>query len=148
FARTALCSSSRARVIVSGMSPSALAKLAFTAAGTCIGSALIYLVVPESVLYAGGPPRGLVLAAGLVGGISLAVAGRWQQGATEGARGVQLAILTALAGGYLLTNVGGLTFTNLGAWRTPFIVGLVAGTVLFVAAARALLKDQRSTQHA
>ena len=60
----------------------------------------------------------------------------------------RLALLTALAGGYLLTNVGGLTFTNLGAWRTPFIVGLVAGTVLFVAAARALLKDQRSTQHA
>lgn len=128
------------------MSPSALTKLSFTAAATCGVSAIVYLFAPSSQYL--GPPRGLVLAAGLVGAISLAVAGRWQQGAAEGARGLQLAVLTALAGAYLLTNVGGVTISNLGAWVTPFIVGIVAGAVLFAAAARALLKDQRAAQHA
>lgn len=128
------------------MSPSALTKLAFTAAATCIATAVIYLVAPAAE--DAGPPRGLVLAAGVVGGISIVVAGRWQQLAAEGARALPLATLTALAGAYLLTNVVGLTFSNLGAWRTTFVVGLVAGAALFAAGARALLKDQRSTQHA
>jgi len=128
------------------MRPISLTRLSYAAAATCIATAIIYIVEPVSEFV--GPPRGLVLAAGLVGGISLAVAGRWQQGAAEGARGLQLATLTALAGAYLLTNVGGLTFSGLGAWRTPFIVGIVAGAALFATAARALLKDQRSTQHA
>ena len=128
------------------MSPSALTKLAFTAATTCIATAVIYMVAPASE-YA-GPPRGLVLAAGLVGGISLAIAGRWQQVAPEGARALPLATLTGLAGAYLLTNVGGTTLPAFGAWTTPFIVGIVAGAALFTASAIALLKDQRSTQHA
>lgn len=128
------------------MSPSALTKLALTAAATCIATAVIYLVVPASEYV--GPPRGLVLSAGLVGGISLAVAGRWQQLAAEGARSLPLATLTALAGAYLLTNVGGLTFALLGAWRITFILGIVSGAALFAAGAHALLKEQRSTQHA
>jgi hypothetical protein len=128
------------------MGPTSLTRLSFAAAAACIATAVIYIVAPVSEFV--GPPRGLVLAAGLVGGIALAVAGRWQQEATEGARSLQLATLTALAGAYLLTNVGGLTFSGLGAWRTPFIAGIVAGAALFAAAARALLKDQRSTLHA
>jgi len=128
------------------MSTSALTKLAFTAAATCIATAVIYLVVPASEFI--GPPRGLVLSAGMVGGISLAVAGRWQQLAAEGSRALPLATLTALAGAYLLTNVGALTFALLGAWRVTFILGIVSGGALFVAGARALLKDQRSAQHA
>ena len=128
------------------MSPAALARLSFTAAATCIATAIIFILAPASGYV--GPPRGLVLAAGLVGGISLAVAGRWQQIAAEGARSLPLATLTTLAGVYLLTNVGSLSFTNLGAWRISFIVGIVAGAGLFAAAARALLKDQRSTQRA
>jgi hypothetical protein len=128
------------------MSTSALTKLAFTAAATCIATAVIYLVAPASEF--AGPPRGLVLAAGLVGGISLAVAGRWQALATEGARALPLATLTGLSGAYLLTNVGGTTLPAFGAWTVPFIVGIVAGAALFAASARALLKDQRSAQHA
>jgi hypothetical protein len=128
------------------MSPSALAKLAFTAAANCIATAVIYLIVPASQFV--GPPRGLVLAAGLVGGISLAVAGRWQQLAAAGARGLPLATLTALAGAYLLTNVGALTFALPGSWRITFIIGIVSGAALFAAGARALLKDQRSAQQA
>jgi MFS family permease len=84
----------------------------------------------------------------LVGAIALAVAGKWQQGAVEGARGLQLATLTALSGGYVLANVGGITLTEVGAWRAMYFVGLVVGAALFVSAARALLKDQRSTQKA
>jgi len=128
------------------MSPSALTKLAFTAAATCIATAVIYLIVPASAYV--GPPRGLVLAAGVVGGISLAVAGRWQQLTPEGARALPLATLTALAGVYLLTNVGALTFALPGAWRITFILGIVSGAALFAAGARALLKDQRFTQQA
>ncbi len=128
------------------MSPSALTKLALTAAATCIATAVIYLIVPASEYL--GPPRGLVLAAGLVGGISLAVVGRWQQLAAEGSRAIPLAALTALAGAYLLTNVGALTFALTGAWRITFILGIVSGSALFAASARALLKDQRATQHA
>ena len=128
------------------MSPSALTKLAFTAAATCIATAVIYLIVPASEYV--GPPRGLVLSAGLVGGISLAVAGRWQQLAAEGARSLPLATLTALAGGYLLTNVGAFGFALIGAWRVMFIVGIISGAALFAAGAHALLKEQRSTQHA
>ena len=128
------------------MSPSALTKLAFTAATTCIATAVIYLIAAASQYV--GPPRGLVLTAGLVGGISLAVAGRWQQLAGEGARSLPLATLTALGGAYLLTNVGALTFALLGAWRITFILGIVSGAALFAAGAHALLKEQRSTQHA
>ena len=128
------------------MSPSALTKLAIAAAVTCIATAVIYLVAPAAE-YA-GPPRGLVLAAGIVGGISLAVAGRWQQLAAEGARALPLATLTALAGVYLLTNVAALTFSTLGMWRITFVVGLIAGAALFAAGARALLKDQGFTQNA
>lgn len=128
------------------MSTSALTKLAFTAAASCIATAVIYLIAPASQYL--GPPRGLVLAAGLVGGISLAVVGRWQQLAADGARALPLATLTALAGAYLLTNVGALTFALPGAWRVTFILGIVSGAALFAAGARALLKDQRATQHA
>ena len=128
------------------MSPSALAKLAFVAAATTIATAVIYLIVPASEYV--GPPRGLVLTAGLVGGISLAVAGKWQELAAQGARSLPLATLTALAGAYLLTNVGALTFALLGAWRITFVLGIVSGAALFSAGAHALLKEQRSTQHA
>ena len=128
------------------MSRSALTKLAYTAAATCIATAVVYVVVPASEYV--GPPRGLVLTAGLVGGISLAVAGRWQELAAPGSRALPLATLTALAGVYLLTNVGALTFALLGAWRITFILGIISGAALFAAGARALLKDQRSTQHA
>ena len=128
------------------MSRSALTKLAYTAAATCIATAVVYVVVPASEYV--GPPRGLVLTAGLVGGISLAVAGRWQELAAHGSRALPLATLTALAGVYLLTNVGALTFALLGAWRITFILGIISGAALFAAGARALLKDQRSTQHA
>ncbi|HEV2686621.1 MAG TPA: hypothetical protein VGW79_08280 [Actinomycetota bacterium] len=123
-----------------------MTKLAYTAAATCVATAFVYLVAPAAE-YA-GPPRGLVLAAGLVGGISLAVAGRWQQVASEGSRALPLATLTALGGAYLLTNVGGATLPAFGAWTTPFIIGIVVGAALFTASAFALLKDQRSTQHA
>lgn len=131
------------------MSPSALTKLSFTAAATCIATAVIYMVVPASA-YVGDvrAPRALVLSAGLVGSISLIVGGRWQQLAAEGARSLPLATLTALAGAYLLTNVGALTFALLGAWRITFILGIVSGAALFAAGAHALLKEQRSTQHA
>jgi hypothetical protein len=128
------------------MSPSALAKLAFTAAATCIATAVIYLLAPAAE-YA-GPPRGLVLAAGIVGGFSLAVAGRWQQLAAGGARALPLATLTGLAGVYVLTNVGGTTLPAFGAWTAPFIVGILSGAALFTASAITLLKDQRSTQRA
>jgi len=66
-----------------------------------------------------------VLAASLVGAIALAVAGKWQQGAPRGARGLQLATLTGLSGGYVLANVGGITLTEVGAWRAMYFVGLV-----------------------
>jgi hypothetical protein len=128
------------------MSPSALAKLSYTAAVTCFTTAVIYLVVPASEYV--GPPRGLVLGSGIVGAAALAIAGRWQQLVADGARGLSLATLTALAGAYLLTNVGALTISPLGAWRATFIVGIVAGAALFVAGGTALLKDQRSAQHA
>jgi hypothetical protein len=127
------------------MSPSALTKLAFAAAATCIATAVVYLVVPASEYL--GPPRGLVFSAGLVGGISLAVVGRWQQLAAQGSGALPLATLTALAGAYLLTNVSALTFP-LGAWRITFIIGIIFGAALFVAGARALLRDQHSAQHA
>ena len=61
-------------------------------------------------------------------------------------RGLQLATLTALSGGYVLANVLGTTLTENGVWRAMYFVGLVVGTALFVSSARALLKDQRSTQ--
>ena len=67
-------------------------------------------------------------------------------GAPEGARGLQLATLTALAGGYVLANVLGITLTENGVWRAMYFAGLVVGAALFVSAARALLEDQRSTQ--
>jgi hypothetical protein len=59
-----------------------------------------------------------------------------------------LATLTALSGGYVLANVGGITLTDIGAWRTMYFVGLVVGAALFASAARALLRDQHSAQNA
>jgi len=129
------------------MSSSLLTRLSYVAAATCAVSGILYEVSGPAVLSL-GPPRTLVLASSLVGAVALAVAGKWQQGAAEGARGLQLATLTALSGGYVLANVGGITLTEAGTWRAMYIVGLVVGAVLFASSARALLKDQRSTQDA
>jgi hypothetical protein len=129
------------------MSSSLLTRLSYAAAATCAASGILYEVSGPSVLSL-GPPRTLVLASSLVGAIALAVAGTWQQGAAEGARGLQLATLTALSGGYVLANVLGTTLTGNAVWRVMYFVGLAVGAVLFVASARALLKDQRSTQKA
>jgi len=124
-----------------------LSKLSFAAAAVCAVSGILYEVMGPDVLSL-GPPRGLVLAASLVGAIALAVAGKWQQGAPRGARGLQLATLTGLSGGYVLANVGGITLTEVGAWRAMYFVGLVVGAALFASAAHTLLKDQRSAQNA
>lgn len=132
---------------VGKMTSSLLARLSYAAASTCLVSGILYEISGPSVLSL-GPPRTLVLASSLVGAIALAVAGKWQQGAPEGARGLQLATLTALSGGYVLANVLGTTLTENTVWRAMYIVGLVVGAVLFASAARALLKDQRSTQKA
>jgi len=126
------------------MSSSLLARLSYAAAATCAVSGILYEVSGPSL----GPPRTLVLASSMVGAIALAVAGRWQQGAAAGARGLQLATLTALSGGYVLANVLGTTLTGNAVWRAMYFVGLAVGAVLFVSSARALLKDQRSTQKA
>jgi len=129
------------------MSSSLLARLSYAAAATCAVSGILYEVSGPSVLSL-GPPRTLVLASSMVGAIALAVAGRWQQGAAAGARGLQLATLTALSGGYVLANVLGTTLTGNAVWRAMYFIGLAVGAVLFVSSARALLKDQRSTQKA
>src|SRR5947208_1485323 len=77
---------------VEEMSSSLLTRLSYAAATTCLVSGILYEISGPSVLSL-GPPRTLVLASSLVGAIALAVAGKWQQGAPEGARGLQLATL-------------------------------------------------------
>jgi hypothetical protein len=132
--------------MVSAMSSSGLTRTSIVAAGTCLISGLIYTIVAGPVVSNPGPPGALVLAAAIIGGILLAVAGKLQAAAAEGMRVLPLLMLTGLAGGYALANVGAITLTELGAWRAPFFIGLAAGAALF-AGALALLADQRSAQH-
>jgi hypothetical protein len=128
------------------MNPNHIDRASILAAMTCTASGVIYAVVSGPIAPNPGPPRVFVLAASIIGAVSLVVAGKWQGLTPPGARGLSLATLTALAGVYALANVVGATLTELGAWRTPFFVGAAVGAGLFAAAARALLADQRATQ--
>ena len=126
------------------MNKALLARSAYAAGSICIATGIMYSVAAASGVEYAVPPGILVLGASIIGGVSLIVAGMWQQLVEVGSRGLPLALLSALAGLYTLANLAGTTFMELGGWRAMFYVGLVAGAALFVISTGSLLEDQRA----
>ena len=126
------------------MSARALSILAGAAGAMCAITGVFY--VSDSALSApltGGAAPYIMLTMALVGGDALLVAGLWQRRAALDARGLPLAILAALAAGYLLANVVGLVGGVPGAPRVLHAIGIALGALLFLATTSEILSGAR-----